>query len=132
MQRGWITTSLAVLVIISVAIGFLAGRAYQVAHRAWADYKKTKALVPELLKAFWAAVRGAIVILAVAFAWMVGSAWAAEQLDRGSLAVAVVVIAGSITQTLERGRRRRLDCERQPTPVLRWLWGREGPASRAA
>ncbi|MFE9960539.1 hypothetical protein [Micromonospora sp. NPDC005299] len=71
------TTSASVLVIISVAIGFLAGRAYQVAHRAWSDYKKAKALVPQLLKAFWAAVRGAIVILAVALAWMVGSAWAA-------------------------------------------------------
>ncbi|WP_130337708.1 hypothetical protein [Micromonospora kangleipakensis] len=77
------TTSLAVLVIISVAIGFLAGRAYQVAHRAWADYKKTKALVPELLKAFWAAVRAAIVILAVASAWMVGSAWAASNSTEG-------------------------------------------------
>ncbi|WP_143728132.1 hypothetical protein [Micromonospora cremea] len=71
------TTNASVLVIISVAIGFLAGRGYQVAHRAWSDYKKAKALVPQRLKAFWAAVRGAFVILAVALAWMVGSAWAA-------------------------------------------------------
>jgi hypothetical protein len=64
---------MAVLVLIGTAVGFLAGRGYQAAHRAWSDYKKTQALVPQLQKAFWAAVRAAIFIGTVAVAWVLAS-----------------------------------------------------------
>jgi hypothetical protein len=66
---------MAVLVAIGTVIGFLAGRGYQVAARAWVDYKKTKAAVPELLKLFWAAARAAIVVVMVALVWMAASVW---------------------------------------------------------
>ena len=68
---------MAVLVAIGTLIGFFSGRGYQVAVRARADYKKTKGSLPDLQKAFWAAVRGAIVIVMVAVVWLVGSVWIA-------------------------------------------------------
>jgi hypothetical protein len=68
---------MAILVAVGAVIGFAAGRAYQVAARAWSDYKKTKASVPGLLKAFWAAVRAAIVVVMLALAWVVGSLFVA-------------------------------------------------------
>jgi hypothetical protein len=71
------TSVMAVLVAIGTLIGFLSGRGYQVAVRARADYKKTKGSLPDLQKAFWAAVRGAIVVVMVAVVWMVGSVWVA-------------------------------------------------------
>jgi hypothetical protein len=71
------TSVMAVLVAIGTLIGFLSGRGYQAAVRAWADYRKTKAAVPDLLKAFWAAVRAAIVVAMVAVVWMAGSVWVA-------------------------------------------------------
>jgi hypothetical protein len=96
-----ITSSLAVLVAVGTAIGFLAGRAYQVAHRAWSDYKKTQALIPELQKAFWLAVRAAIVIVTVALVWMVGSVWVAGATSRGPSPVAVAVGPHSLTVIAE-------------------------------
>jgi hypothetical protein len=72
-----IPAALGILVAIGTAIGFLAGRGYQIAHRAWSDYQKTKAVVPELQKAFWAAARAAILIVTVAIVWMAGSVLAA-------------------------------------------------------
>jgi hypothetical protein len=66
---------MAVLVAIGTVIGFLAGRGYQVAARAWVDYKKTKAAVPEMLKLFWAAARAAIVVAMVALVWMTATVW---------------------------------------------------------
>lgn len=44
---------------IGIVAGFLAGRAYQIAVRAWKDYRVTKAQVPVLLRAAIIATRGA-------------------------------------------------------------------------
>lgn len=68
---------MAVLIAVGTVIGFMAGRAYQVAQRAWSDYKKTQALIPAAQKAFWAALRGSIVIGAIAVVWMVATIIAA-------------------------------------------------------
>jgi hypothetical protein len=71
------TSVMAVLVAIGTLIGFLSGRGYQVAVRARSDYKKVKGSLPDLQKAFWAAVRAAILVVMVAVVWMVGSVWIA-------------------------------------------------------
>jgi len=66
---------LAAFGVIGTVIGFLAGRAYQAVCRAWSDYKKTKALVPAMWKAFWVALRAAILVVTVALVWAAGSVW---------------------------------------------------------
>lgn len=66
-----------VLLAIGALIGFFAGRAYQVAARAWQDYRKTKEAVPVLLRAWWAAVRAAVLIVVLALLYFVGSIGAA-------------------------------------------------------
>lgn len=61
------------LIVIGMILAFLFGRGYQAARRAWADYKVAKATVPVLLRAFWAAVRAALVIGMLGLLYFVGS-----------------------------------------------------------
>ncbi|MDT4987335.1 MAG: hypothetical protein QOI74_1429 [Micromonosporaceae bacterium] len=66
-----------VLVIVGMLIAFILGRGYQVAHRAWADYKDAKARVPLLLRTFWAAVRAGLVVGMVGLLYLIGSVYLA-------------------------------------------------------
>jgi hypothetical protein len=70
-------TAAGVLVIIGMILAFLFGRGYQVAHRAWADYRDGKAKVSLLQRAFWAAVRAALVIGMVGLLYLMGSVYLA-------------------------------------------------------
>lgn len=69
------------MALLGMAVGFLTGRAYQAAHRAHRDWKKTKEKVPLLLRAFLnllGSAAGWILIVGVAavvlIAWTVSSA----------------------------------------------------------
>lgn len=58
-----------VFIVGTAILGFLVGRGYQMAARAWKDYKTTKDSVPVLLRAFWAIVRGGLAIGLIAALW---------------------------------------------------------------
>jgi hypothetical protein len=66
-----------VLVILGMLVAFGLGRGYQVAHRAWADYKDAKARVPLLLRTFWAAIRAVLVVGMVGLLYLIGSVYLA-------------------------------------------------------
>jgi hypothetical protein len=77
MDRGMATA----MALLGMAIGFITGRAYQAAHRAHADWKKTKDSVPLLFRAFlsllgsaagWILVVGVVAV--VLTAWTVSGA----------------------------------------------------------
>ncbi|MFB9239796.1 hypothetical protein ACFFWC_30445 [Plantactinospora siamensis] len=49
----------AVLLIIGVVMGVVAGRSWATARRAWGDYTVTKASVPKFRKTAWGLMRAA-------------------------------------------------------------------------
>jgi hypothetical protein len=72
MDRGMAT----IMALLGMAIGFITGRAYQAAHRAHADWKKTKDSVPLLFRAFLSLLGSAAGwILIVGVAAVVLLAW---------------------------------------------------------
>jgi uncharacterized membrane protein len=68
-------TMTGLLIIVGMILSFMIGRGYQAAHRAWGDYKDTKAKVPVLLRAFWAAIRAVLVIGMLGLIYMAGSVY---------------------------------------------------------
>ncbi|MGH3713096.1 MAG: hypothetical protein ACRDT4_06480 [Micromonosporaceae bacterium] len=65
---------------IGIVLGFLAGRAFQAAHRAWKDYTVHKAMTPALRAAAWL---------------LTGKASGVVALAAGLILFAVYIVAGN-------------------------------------
>ncbi|MGH3712163.1 MAG: hypothetical protein ACRDT4_01665 [Micromonosporaceae bacterium] len=62
------TSFIAMAVLGGLALGWLTGRRFQRAHRAWNDYRVTKASVPTFRAVAWAMTRPAVLFVLIALA----------------------------------------------------------------
>ncbi|MGH3734509.1 MAG: hypothetical protein ACRDT6_02630 [Micromonosporaceae bacterium] len=62
------TSFIAMALLGGLVLGWLTGRRYQKASRAWTDYRTTKASVPGFRAVAWALTRPTVLFVLVAFA----------------------------------------------------------------